>query len=249
MLTAEYLLKGLIFICPRAKDFPRSSSSTAAGEELYCANLYIGGCSLIRHHMNMKRDLKDYTLVICAGEERYPDYTIKEALMREKWDVITFQEHSLRSLEICHFEPYLSELIAYARELCPSAKIALHQSWGYGETKMHTMKSAGVASIEEMFDKAEENYLLALENSDADFLIPSGKVLKRLWREGYNVHRDDQHTSIGIGRYALALTWMRKLTGRSAIGNSFRDFKSFVSREEIEAAQRAVDDIVVPYEF
>ena len=221
----------------------------ASGEEIFCANLYIGGCTLIRHHMNMKKNIPDYSLVVLGGKEVYPNYTIKDALTRENWDVITFQEHSLRSLEIYHFEPYLTELISYVKEFCPNAKIALHQSWGYGESKLHAMKQAGVCSTEEMFDKVEENYLLALKNSDADFLIPSGKVLKRLWKEGYNMHRDDQHTSLGIGRYALALTWMRVLTGKAASGNSFRDFQAFVSREEIDAAQRAVDDIVIPYEF
>jgi len=219
----------------------------AAGEEILCANLYIGGCSLVRHHMNMKKGIADYALVINGGEKVLRDYTLKEGLLYEDWDVITLQEHSLRSSEICHFEPYLSELIEYAKELCPKAKIALHMSWGYGKSKLTAMKQAGMLSTEEMFDKVAKNYLTALENSKADFVIPSGKVLKRLWVEGYNVHRDDQHTSLGIGRYALALTWMRVLFGKSAVGNSFRAFEAFVSREEIEAAQKAVDDICVPY--
>lgn len=218
----------------------------ASGEDIYCANLYIGGCSLIRHRMNMKENIADYTLVINGGEEKYPEYTVEKGLLHADWDFITFQEHSLRSCEFYHFQPFLDELIAYAKKLCPKAKIALHMSWAYNENILHSIKHAGIRSVEEMFEVVDENYCRAFENSDAELVIPSGRVIKRLWKEGYNIHRDNQHISYGIGRYALALTWMRALTGRSPIGNSFRDFSSFVSREEIEAAQRAAAEVEIP---
>ena len=68
--------------------------------------------------------------------------------------------------------------------------------------------------------------------------------MNRLRKEGYYTHYEGQHASRGIGRYALALTWLKTLYGVNVKGNSFRDFSVFVSQEEIEAAQRAVDEIV-----
>lgn len=216
---------------------------TAQGLDITCANLYIGGCSLVRHFENMKRGVKDYTYFV-NGSQVENGVSMEEILLREQWDVVTLQEHSLRSCELCHFEPYIHELIAYVKKLCPNVKIALHMSWGYGKKLLHSMKQAGVFSSEEMFDRVINNYTEMAKRADVDFVIPSGKVLRRLHLEGYNMHRDDQHTSLGIGRYALALTWMRKLFGVSVTGNTFRDFEVFVSREEIEAAWAAVDELV-----
>ena len=38
-----------------------SKIAAARGEELYTKNLYIGACSLERHHSNMLTDSHDYT--------------------------------------------------------------------------------------------------------------------------------------------------------------------------------------------
>lgn len=214
----------------------------AQGLEITCANLFIGGCTLVRHYNNMKNDAADYVYAV-NGESTNEKISIREALLRDSWDVVTLQESSSRSGEIAHFEPYIYELIAFVKELCPGAKIALQQTWGYGSKLLHTMKNLGYSSTEEMFDKVESTYKTIAERVGADYLIPSGRVLKRLHTEGYNIHYDGQHASRGIGRYALALTWMRVLFGAKAQGNSFRDFEVFVSREEIEAAWAAVDAI------
>ena len=215
----------------------------AQGIEITCVNLFIGGCSLIRHYENMKRDVAEYSYQVNGGISE-ATVSIKEALLKERWDVVTFQESSLRATELCHFEPYLGELVAYVRGILPEAKIAIHQTWGYDKSKLHAMKQGGAFSSDEMFDMARENYLTMFEKVGADIFIPSGLVLKRLYNEGYTVHSDGQHASLGIGRYALALTWMKALFGAKATGNSFRDFSAFVSREEIEAAQAAVDELV-----
>ena len=215
----------------------------AEGLDLTCANLYIGGCTLIRHCENIKRGVKDYVYFV-NGAKVNDRVSVEEILTSEDFDVITLQESSYRSCELCHFEPYLHELIEYVKKHCPNAKVALHMTWGYGKQLTERMKQVGLFSTEEMFEKVIENYTKLAEKEKVDFIIPSGKVLYRLFLEGYNIHRDAQHASLGIGRYALALTWMRKLFGVSVANNSFRDFEVFVSREEIAAAQRAVDDIV-----
>ena len=178
------------------------------GLEITCANLFIGGCSLIRHYHNMKKDLAEYSNQLNGGSGE-GTISIKEALLKEKWDVITFQESSLRATELCHFEPYLSELVEYVRSILPEAKIAIHQTWAYDKSKLHAMKQGGAFSSNEMFDMVRENYLTMFDKVGADIFIPSGLVLKRLYNEGYTVHSDGQHASLGLGRYALALTWMR----------------------------------------
>ena len=212
----------------------------AAGVEMLCANLYIGGCSLVHHYNCMKDGVKEHTLIV-NGTDNEGRVSVEEGLKFADWDVITFQESSGRSGEICHFQPYLSELIAEAKKICPKAKIALHQTWGYGKKLENAMKHIGFRNTLEMFDGVDKVYRELYKSSDVDILIPSGRVLRRLFVEGYNIHFDGQHASQGVGRYALALTWMRILFGIKASGNSFSDFDVFVSREEKDATWAAVD--------
>lgn len=216
------------------------------GLEITCCNLYIGGCTLIRHHKNMLLGLKAYTYIV-NGVPMEKGVSMEDALTREKWDVVTLQEHSIRACDKSHFEPYIYELIDYVKRLCPNVKIGMQMSWGYTGKFLNEMRNAGIFSTEEMFDRIEENNLTIAKQANVDILIPSGRVLRRLYDLGYNIHRDNQHTSLGIGRYALALTWMRALFGARATGNPFRDFDAFVSREEIDAAQTAVDELVTDF--
>ena len=55
------------------------------------------------------------------------------------------------------------------------------------------------------------------------------------------VHRDTFHASFGVGRYALALLWMRMLCGVNVTGNSFSDFDVPVTDEENKIAWAVVD--------
>ena len=56
-----------------------------------------------------------------------------------------------------------------------------------------------------------------------------------------SVHRDTFHASLGLGRYALGLLWLRMLTGKTVTGNTFNDFDKPVTNEEKAIAQRVVD--------
>ena len=215
----------------------------AAGIEIYAANLYIGGCSLVRHYKNYENDMRDYLYEV-NGISTGEHMSLAEGLAREDWDVVTLQEASGRSGEISHYEPYIYDLIKIIKQACPRAKIALHSTWGYDERLLHNMKNLGFFSPDEMFMQVEATYLEVKKRCGADILIPSGAVMNRLRKEGYYTHYEGQHASRGIGRYALALTWLKTLHGVNVKGNSFRDFSVFISQEEIEAAQRAVDETV-----
>ena len=214
----------------------------AQGIDITCVNLFIGGCTLIRHHMNMVRGFADYSYAV-NGVSTGEKISLEEALHREDWDVVTLQESSARSGELAHYEPYIYEIRDYVKKLCPKAKIALHQTWGYGEKNIHTMKNLGYTSTIDMFDRVEKVYHTVNKKLGADIFIPSGKVLKELHLMGYHIHSDEQHASRGIGRYALALTWLRALTGAKVSGNPFRGFEIFISREEIEATWKVVDSL------
>ena len=94
---------------------------------------------------------------------------------------------------------------------------------------------------EEMLADLESAYAAAAADINAAGIIPCGEVFGELSKEGMKVHRDTNHANLGLGRYALALTWYKKLTGKDIIGNSFCDFDETVDPETALKVQKIVD--------
>ena len=218
----------------------------AAGIKLFNANLVIGGCPLERHFRNMKAESEEYALEIMGVDTGFKT-SIKKALLSRPWDVVTLQQASHFSAFPDTYTPYIEELAKYIRELCPKAKIYIHQTWAYEEA------SARLASMKfehrsDMFAAVKSSYELAAERIFADGIIPSGEVVERLTELGVEkVHRDTFHIDLGVGRYALALTWAKTLFGLESVANSFSEFDVPVTEEERAIAERAVQEICASY--
>lgn len=215
--------------------------AACAGINLTTVNLYIGGCSLYRHFQNMKTDEKGYSLEY-NGESTGFSVSIKEALISREWDVITLQQVSHLSGKYESYQPYLSELAKYCRELCPKARLVIHQTWAYEKDCDRLSKMAGYQTPEDMLTDIKASYTKAASDVGAAGIIPSGEMLYALLENGIpSIHRDTFHASLGLGRYALGLLWLRMLTGRTVTGNTFGAFDKPVTDEEKEIAQRVVD--------
>ena len=213
----------------------------AAGVEVKNTNLYIGGCSLERHVGNIGSDSPEYMLEEC-GKYAERHVTLDEMISADEWDVVTLQEVSGRSFDYKYFEDFLPVLADYVHKNAPNAKIALHITWGY-ENGSERLANAGFATMKDMFSEIEAAYVKARELIGADILIPSGRVIQRLADEGYTVHRDTFHLALGLGRYAVALTWFKTLFGGSVLDNSFASFDEPVTDEEIAAVKRIVEEL------
>ena len=86
------------------------------------------------------------------------------------------------------------------------------------------------------------------EHSGIDFIIPSGEVFGAMLESGIDkIHRDTYHASLGLGRYALGLTWYRFLTGNDIANNTFDDFDEEISEEQILIAKKCVMKIANKY--
>ena len=211
------------------------------GLEIKCVNLCIGGCTLVRHYNNMQSGAADYLVQECGSNVR-EGARLEEILLSDSFDVITLQEASVRSVEYRNFQPYLSELAQYIRKKCPTAKIALHETWGY-ESFTDRIKNLGFSEHAEMFSAIERAYIMAAEDIKADYLIPSGKVMATLYESGLKIHRDGFHASRGVGRYAIALTWLKTLMGVSVVGNSFADLEEEITDDERRIVWKAVESV------
>lgn len=216
------------------------------GVDLKTVNLVIGGCSLWKHYVNMLDDSVAYSLWF-NGEGTGFFVSLQQALTSDEWDVITLQQASTLSGNYESYQPYLSELAKYIRKYCPKTKIYIHETWAY-ENGSERLEALGYHSSREMYEDIKKSYKKAVEEIQADGLIPSGRAMLRASEMGLKkVHVDTFHASLGAGRYLLALTWYKTLTGMDIAENSFDELEEQITKEEreivINAAQWAVKSL------
>ena len=198
----------------------------SAGEDLFVRNIYIGGCSLERHAMNIKTGEAAYGYE--ENAQRIEDISIGDALTREKWDYVTVQQVSGKSGKAETYEPFMGELIAHIKEHAPQAEIVFHRTWQYEKGSQHGDFPAYGCDRDEMYrcivsatEKAAGRYGLKIIGSgDA---VHNGVELSEFDPEkgGVSLYRDGFHLGLTYGRYLAALVWFKFFTGRSAFDVTF----------------------------
>ena len=162
--------------------------------------------------------------------------------MSDEWDVVTLQQASHESAKFETYSPYIETLAAYVKKYCPHAKIYIHQTWAYEDGSERLTKKAGYLAAEEMFNDIRGAYEKAAELINAEKIIPSGQAIMNAIKLGVEkIHRDTFHMSYGAGRYLLALTWYKALTGKDITNNRFEEFDHPVSEEDRERVIQAVN--------
>lgn len=217
------------------------------GADIRCFNLYIGGCSLSKHYQNMHSEAREYLLEMNGTSTGFY-VSLKEALLNRNWDIITVQQVSSQSPNYDTYQPYLDALVEYARRLVPKAKIAMHQTWAYEQGSKRLNEELKYSDYRDMLVDIVKSYHKAAEHIGADFMIPSGEVFGAMLENGIEkIHRDTFHASLGLGRYALGLTWYRFLTGNDITENSFHDFDEIVLAEHTAIAKKCVLEVAERY--
>ena len=211
------------------------------GEEIKTVNLYIGGCALRTHYLNILDNAIAYDLQY-NGESTGVRVSIKQVLLSEEWDVVTLQQASHFSGKEETYSPYVEELASYVRKYCPRVKLFLHQTWAYEKDSKRLLEIGGFATPRDMYTaicKANEKAAKAI---DADGIIPCGKAMLIASETGIEkVHSDTFHASYGAGQYLLALCWYKKLLGKDIANDTFNEFDVPVSEEERKIVISAVN--------
>ncbi|MBE5752353.1 MAG: DUF4886 domain-containing protein [Clostridiales bacterium] len=209
------------------------------GVQIKTVNLYIGGCTLRTHYLNMLDDAQRYPFWF-NGEATGLSVSIRQALISDDWDIITLQQASHQSFDFATYTPYLEELAKYVKKYCPHAKLYIHETWGY-ENGSKRLESVRYESMSAMFADVKTSYQKAVQAIFADGVLPSGTALMTAAENGLvHTHRDGLHLSYGAGRYLAALTWYKTLTGNDITNNDFNDFDEPVSDEERKIVIAAV---------
>lgn len=217
--------------------------------ELNTFNLYIGGCPLSLHYQNILSEERRYTLEMNGSSTGFY-VSLKEALLNRDWDIVTIQQVSAQSPYYDTYQPYLDKLAEYIRLFVPKAKIVIHQTWAYEQGSRRLHEELKYSDYKQMLCDIVKSYQQAAQDICADFVIPSGEVFGALLESGIEkVHRDTFHASIGLGRYALGLTWYRFLTGNDIAQNTFCDFDEEVTAEQIAVAKKCVLEVSDKYKL
>ncbi len=212
------------------------------GVDMKTVNLYIGGCPLRTHYLNILDDTVAYEFQF-NGEPTGLKVSIRQALRSDQWDYVTIQQASGQSARFETYEPYLETVASYVKKYCPTAKLLIHQTWAYETGSEKLANQLVFANDEQMFAAVEAAYNKAAETISADGIIPSGKAMLTLSKAGLPVHRDTYHANFGYGRYLLALVWFKYLTGRDITENTFNDFDVPVTEEERKIVIDAVNAV------
>lgn len=191
----------------------------SAGVEIIVGQVYQGGQSLEGHWNNVNGNTASGTYykwkdgVKTATNSSF----LKDIVVDENWDIITFQQRSLYSGKYETFQPYLNNLIAFVKSLGKNSemKIALHMTWAYATGFVDL--SGYSNSQMTMYDAICTSYLKAMEATNIDILIPAGTSIQNartnsyLQKVGNDLTRDGYHLDQGIGRMIAGLTFFETL--------------------------------------
>lgn len=216
------------------------------GENVNTFNLYIGGCSLETHYNNMKSGDRAYLLEM-NGQTTWFYVTLEQALKAREWDYVTFQQVSNLSVNYSTYKPFLQKIVSCVREMSPTAKILLHQTWAYEEDCERLVNELGYLHHTQMMSDIKKAVETAKQEVGADVIIPSGELIEKLFLKGIKVHRDTYHLSLGASRYAVGLLWYAFLTGKSILKNKFSSLDEKVSFKQKKLIKKLVTEIYNQY--
>lgn len=226
------------------------SVADGAGQNIVIGNLYIGGCSLDRHFDNITNDKPDYSYRKIGADGRadtVPDCTLRQGLLDEPWDVITFQQASHFSGQ---YETYshLPELISMVRDIVGEhPRFLWHMTWAYSTDSEHSgFKNYGTDQLqmyEAIVDVAKR---IMNENKELTGIIPCGTAIQdartsEIRATGRELTRDGYHLDRRLGRYIASCTWFGVLFDDPTITTTFiparvTDTEARLAREAARAA-------------
>lgn len=213
----------------------------ADGHVMIIGNLYIGGCYLERHWRNAAADSAAYSYRKIGADGvkvTRPETTLDYSFRDEPWDIVIFHQSSPLSGVPESYEPYLTDLLKYAKERTPrKCKMMMNQTWAYAEGSTHVNFGTYHRSQQEMYDALCDAYRTAAKRHKMD-IIPSGTAVQnsRHTFNRENVTRDGYHMHKWFGRYLVACTYYEAIYKTSVLDNSYRP--PYLSDNRIDIARK-----------
>lgn len=149
----------------------------AGGNKLVFGHAMIGGCPLEKHwNLAQKHEAdpndpagKPYNKKKVDGKE--VSESLKDLLLKEKWEYITIQQYSMFSFKKETFYPHAQNLVDYIHKYAPQAKILVHETWAYRADQ--PIFKDGFSDVK-MYQALHENYTTIAKEVGAERVIPVG---------------------------------------------------------------------------
>ncbi len=196
----------------------------SAGVNVIIGNLYFSGSSLQIHETNAKENIKAYSYQKWTSSEMVEEKnkTMKEILLDENWDYITFQQSSAESGLYDTYQPHLNNLIDYVKSITknPKVKIALNMTWAYSTDSRNKGFANYYYNQFIMYSSISESYKQAIRDTKIDIIIPCGTAIqnarsnKNLAEIGNQLTNDGYHLENGMGKYIAGLTFFETLINK-----------------------------------
>ena len=234
----KVLMIGNSFSICNLRQMPQVAASMGLGLDL--ASLYIGGCSLERHWSNViaatNASFRPYRFdrttegrkVVVKGKANIPD-----ALVLDKWDIVTIQQASHFSWRPETYHPFGDRLVAKIRELAPQAKIVVQETWSYPPWDRRLRKFGFDQA--EMYSRLNGAYAAFAAKHGLD-VIPVGTAAEFVPNRDALFTKPDFHFN-REGEYLQGLAFTARLFGVDVRRCPYRPSWMEASRaEEIKAA-------------
>ena len=102
-------------------------------------------------------------------------HSLREALIKDKWDIVTIQQGSSKSWDPASFHPDADNLIKLIRTLAPQAEIIIQQTWSYNSAAPRLKEWKIDQNV--MYDRLTANYR-ALAKQYGLRMIPTGYAVQ-----------------------------------------------------------------------
>ncbi len=218
--------------------------ASSDGINIILGNLYIGGCTLERHWNNAVNDARDYAYY--KTNEPVKISTIKEALLEEKWDYITFQQASGKSGVIQSYHPFLSNISDYVKQYVPNAEQIIHQTWAYQTGCDWEGFINYDYDQQQMFIKLKNAYKEAAKHLGIRVIIPCGEAFQNARAIiGDILCCEDKAHAGSNGCYLASSVWYETLTYNNIIDNKYTPEE--VKSEHLTILKQCAHEAVINY--
>ncbi len=203
-----------------AMEYVYDIAKAAGVKNVVLGNLYYGSCRILWHYnyMQSNEPVYEFRLNMTGNWVTVPNSRFSDMFGTYDWDYISFQQcaQDLQSNESLYV--HLGDLIAYAKEQCPDAKIVYHMPWANKHANYGN-------SVEGMYRDCMTTLRLIIEQyPEIEACLTTGTAIQNA-RTSYipadAFLRDGWHLSFGLGRYIAGLAFFTQLTGISVDGLDF----------------------------
>ena len=192
----------------------------ANNDNIKLVSAAIGGGSLQNHADNVKSG--DYSSLIrqtflangVKNGAAFGQFTLKEIIEQEEWDVITLQQVSWFSGNSFTYDPYLGDLIDFVQSNAtnPNFKLGWHMTWAWGSNHSGFPSShLNQRAMYEAICAAIQGKIVS--NSAFDFVIPVGTAIQNARGLFGDILNPDETHLGNLGSYIGGAMWVKTITG------------------------------------